>query len=161
MLQPVRSHGSGHVASFVVPHIRYFGLRPLTEPTVHSVPPWTAEQVVKAFEDKKLEFEPGARWAYSEWGYCLPCILMWTEVMSHYGYGWIVIPSPPKSQAPPGHFQLVHSGSINGYTSEILRFPTERTTVIVLANVDNAHTVGSTMGALVLGQTGSIPVRTQ
>jgi CubicO group peptidase (beta-lactamase class C family) len=234
------------------------GYGPSPEPTARSVPPWTAEQVFKAFEDKKLDFEPGARWAYSDWGYCLLGLviekvtgkpyeavlreqifaplgmndtgydhpesvlknraagyrlaegqlqnaayinmagpysagglystvndlykwdqtlyghailsqkslhLMWTEVMSHYGYGWMVIPSLPKSRAPPwavpGHFQLVHPGSINGFASEILRFPNERTTVIVLANLENAHTVGSTLGALVLGQAGSIPVRTQ
>jgi CubicO group peptidase (beta-lactamase class C family) len=82
--------------------------------------------------------------------------LMWTEVLAHYGYGWIVVPPLPESKSPPwavpGHFQIVAPGSINGFSAEILRFPNDRTTVIVLANLQDAHTVGSALGAIALGQ---------
>ncbi|HEY6454367.1 MAG TPA: serine hydrolase domain-containing protein [Steroidobacteraceae bacterium] len=80
--------------------------------------------------------------------------LMWTEVLAHYGYGWIVVGPLPASKTPPWavpeHLQIVHPGSIKGFTSEILRFPNERTTVIVLANLEDAHTVGSALGAVAL-----------
>jgi CubicO group peptidase (beta-lactamase class C family) len=222
---------------------------PASDPKIHVMPPWTAEQIAQAFRDKPLEFPPGTQWKYSDWGYCLLGLviekvtgksyetvlreqifaplgmndsgydhsevllknraagyrmaedrlrnaeyidmarpysagglystvedlykwdqalytgailsqkslgLMWTEVLSHYGYGWIVVGPLPESKAPPwavpGHFQVVHPGSINGFTSEILRFPNERTTVIVLENMEDAHTVGSALGALALGQ---------
>jgi CubicO group peptidase (beta-lactamase class C family) len=86
--------------------------------------------------------------------------LMWTEVTSNYGYGWMV--STPASPAPPPwalpkRFQVVHPGSIKGFTSEILRFPDEHVTVIVLANLEDAHIVGPELAALVFGDPFSLP----
>jgi CubicO group peptidase (beta-lactamase class C family) len=77
--------------------------------------------------------------------------VMWTEVMSNYGYGWMV--SRPESRSKPSwalpdRFQVVHPGSINGFTSEILRFPNEHVTVIVLANLQDAHVVGPDLAVL-------------
>jgi CubicO group peptidase (beta-lactamase class C family) len=79
--------------------------------------------------------------------------LMWTEVMSNYGYGWMVSTPESASQPPwalPDRFQIVHAGSINGFTAEILRFPNEHVTVIVLANLQDAHVVGPQLAAIVL-----------
>ena len=86
--------------------------------------------------------------------------LMWTEVMSNYGYGWMV--STPQSAvkppwALPNRFQVVHPGSINGFTSEILRFPDEHVTVIVLANLEDAHVVGPELAAMVFGDPFTLP----
>jgi CubicO group peptidase (beta-lactamase class C family) len=225
------------------------GYGPAPDPTAHSSPPWTTQQIFEAFQDRELEFQPGTKWKYSDWGYCLLGLviekvtgqsyesvlreqifaplgmndsgydhseialknrasgyrlaegtlqnaeyinmlgpyaagglystvedllkwdqalysnavlsqgalrLMWTEVMNHYGYGWIVVDALPKSKTPPwavpGHVQLVHPGSINGFTSELLRFPNEHATVIVLANLENAHPIGSALGVLALAE---------
>jgi CubicO group peptidase (beta-lactamase class C family) len=86
--------------------------------------------------------------------------LMWTEVMSNYGYGWMVSSPASPSKPPwalPKRFQMVHPGSINGFTSEILRFPDEHVTVIVLANLEDAHVVGPELAAMVFGDQFSLP----
>ena len=80
--------------------------------------------------------------------------LMWTEVASNYGYGWMVSTPASPSKPPwalPDRFQVVHPGSINGFTAEILRFPDEHVTVIVLANLEDAHVVGPELAAMILG----------
>ncbi|HKS55005.1 MAG TPA: serine hydrolase domain-containing protein [Steroidobacteraceae bacterium] len=85
--------------------------------------------------------------------------LMWTEVLSNYGYGWMVSTPESASKPPwalPNRFQVVHPGSINGFTSEILRFPNEHVTVIVLANLQDAHVVGPELAAMVLGDSYSL-----
>jgi len=63
---------------------------------------------------------------------------MFTPVLENYGYGWIVA-RPGDQVLPwmtPGHFELVHPGSINGFSAEILRFPDDRVSIIVLANLE-------------------------
>lgn len=86
--------------------------------------------------------------------------LMWAEVMSNYGYGWMVSTAEASSPPPwalPHRFQVVHPGSINGFTSEILRFPDEHLTVIVLSNLEDAHVVGPELAAMVFGDPFSLP----
>ena len=86
--------------------------------------------------------------------------LMWTEVASNYGYGWMVSTPASPSKPPwalPKRFQVVHPGSINGFTSEILRFPDERVTVIVLANLEDARVVGPELAAMILGDPFNLP----
>jgi len=89
--------------------------------------------------------------------------LMWTEVMSNYGYGWMVSrPTSPARQPPwvvPGHFQVLHPGSINGFSSEILRFPDDRVTVIVLANLEHANSIGPKLAAIVFGEDFRLPAQ--
>jgi CubicO group peptidase (beta-lactamase class C family) len=85
--------------------------------------------------------------------------LMWTQVKSNYGYGWMVSTPASASKPPwalPTRFQVVHPGSINGFTSEILRFPDEHVTVIVLANLEDAHVVGPELAAMVFGDPFSL-----
>jgi CubicO group peptidase (beta-lactamase class C family) len=217
-------------------------------------PPWTAAQIAASFRDRPLQFVPGTKWQYSDWGYCLlglviekvtgkpyatvvderifeplgmrdsgydrpelilkeraagyrweggvvnaayidmagpyaagglystaqdlykwdqalysdkvlprPALeLMWTEVISNYGFGWMVVrptasTSRPPPWAVPGHFQVVHPGNINGFSSEILRFPDDHTTVIVLANLEDAVSIGPELAARVFGQKFSLP----
>jgi CubicO group peptidase (beta-lactamase class C family) len=220
---------------------------------LRAIPPWTAQQIAARFRDQPLEFAPGTRWQYSDWGYCLLGLvieivtfrpyaqvlreqifeplemhdtgydraqtileqraagyrlvdgqlenaefinmagphsagalystaedlykwdqalytdrllprsalgLMWTEVMSNYGYGWMVSTPESASKPPwalPNRFQVVHPGSINGFTSEILRFPNEHVTVIVLANLEDAHVVGPELAAMVFGDPFRLP----
>jgi CubicO group peptidase (beta-lactamase class C family) len=229
------------------------GYGDVPDPKTRTIPPWTAQQIAAQFRDKPLEFAPGARWQYSDWGYCLlglviesvtdkpyaqvlreqifeplemhdtgydqaqtileqraagyrlvggqlenaeyidmagpysagalystaedlykwdqalytdvvlprsALALMWTEVLSNYGYGWMVSTPASATKPPwalPKRFQAVHPGSINGFTSEILRFPDEHVTVIVLANLEDAHVVGPELAAMVLGDPFSLP----
>lgn len=229
------------------------GYGEMPDPKTHSIPPWTANQIAAQFRDTSLEFAPGTRWKYSDWGYCLLGLviesvtgksyaqvlreqifeplamhdtgydqaqmileqraagyrlvdgqlenaeyinmagpysagalystandlykwdqalysdailprsalrLMWTEVTDNYGYGWMVSTPAAASKPPwalPNRFQVVHPGSINGFTSEILRFPDEHVTVIVLANLEDAHIVGPDLAAMVLGDPFSLP----
>lgn len=86
--------------------------------------------------------------------------LMWTEVKDNYGYGWMVSTPAALSKPPwalPKRFQVVHPGSITGFTSEILRFPDEHVTVIVLANLEDSHVVGPELAAIVFGDLFSLP----
>jgi CubicO group peptidase (beta-lactamase class C family) len=64
---------------------------------------------------------------------------MFTPVLENYGYGWMIA-RPGDKVLPwmiPGHLELVHPGSINGFSAEMLRFPDDHVTIIVLANVEN------------------------
>ncbi len=207
------------------------------KPETHAgeFPPWSEAEITSWFADRPLEFEPGSRWKYSDWGYSLlgfviekvtgksyeevlqqqiftplrmrdsgydhpravmkrraagyrldgermlnaeytpmtapysagglystaedlyrwdqalygeavlpeaARTLMFTSVLGDYGYGWgIYQPRGETRRAPPwavpGHLTLVHPGSINGFSAEILRFPDDRATIIVLANIEN------------------------
>jgi CubicO group peptidase (beta-lactamase class C family) len=83
--------------------------------------------------------------------------LMWTDALRGYGYGWMVSrPSATSSRsspwALPGRFELLHPGSINGFSAEILRFPDDRATVIVLSNVEDMPPLGPALAAIVFGQ---------
>jgi CubicO group peptidase (beta-lactamase class C family) len=245
-LSQLLSHTSG---------IPGYGDKP--DPKSRSIPPWTAAQIAASFHDKPLEFPPGTKWKYSDWGYVLLGMviekvttkpyatvlqerifdplgmkdsgydlsenivmqraagyrlkdkrlvnadyidmrgpfsagalystvgdlykwdqalytekilpraalnLMWTEVISNYGYGWMVSkPSPTAGRLPPwvvpGHFQVVHPGSINGFSSEICRFPDDHTTVIVLANLEDAVPIGPELAAKVFHQNFALPAR--
>ncbi|HEY4338501.1 MAG TPA: serine hydrolase domain-containing protein [Steroidobacteraceae bacterium] len=224
------------------------------QPASSSAPPWTADEIAATFRDRPLDFAPGTKWQYSDWGYCLLGLviekvtgkpyatvlrerifgplgmndsgydrsdvilkqraagyrlegdrllnaaytdmagpyaagglystaddlykwdqalysnavlpqraleLMWTEVISNYGYGWMVSrPTSTSAQPPwvlPGRFQVVHPGNIAGFSTEILRFPDDHVTVIVLANLENANTIGPVLAAMVFGEKFSLP----
>lgn len=47
------------------------GYGEMPDPQTHTIPPWTANQIATQFRDKPLDFAPGTRWQYSDWGYCL------------------------------------------------------------------------------------------
>jgi CubicO group peptidase (beta-lactamase class C family) len=59
-LSHLLSHTSG---------IAGYGDKP--DPKSHSIPPWTAAQIAVSFRDRPLEFAPGTKWKYSDWGYVL------------------------------------------------------------------------------------------
>lgn len=63
-------------------------------------------------------------------------------------------------EAALGITQTVSGGpsrSIKGFTSEILRSPNEHLTVIVLANLEDAHVVGPDLAAMVFGDPFRLP----
>lgn len=77
---------------------------------------------------------------------------MFTPYLQGYGYGWRV-------GEALGRRKFDHSGSNDGYSSYILRFPDERVTVIVLGNGDrmSAGRTGSNLAAIVFGADVALP----
>ena len=77
---------------------------------------------------------------------------MFTANQGDYGYGWQV-------GERFGRRKLDHSGSYNGYSAYILRFPDERLTVIVLSNSDRASAGGTgvALAAIALGEDYKTP----
>jgi CubicO group peptidase (beta-lactamase class C family) len=78
--------------------------------------------------------------------------LMWTPVLNQYGYGWAVRHGKPGSTS--NRFEMAHAGAINGFTSVIRRFASDRVTVIVLANLASIRSddIGSALSSIVLGE---------
>ena len=77
---------------------------------------------------------------------------MFTANQGGYGYGWQV-------RERFGRRTLDHSGSFNGFSAYILRFPDERATVIVLSNSDRASAgrTGTNLAAILLGEEYKLP----
>lgn len=78
---------------------------------------------------------------------------IFTPYKNDYAYGWRI---GKKFEKPIIH----HSGSINGYSSYIMRFPAERATIIILSNSDetSATKVANDLAAIVFGETYKLPV---
>ena len=77
---------------------------------------------------------------------------MFTPARNGYGFGWRI-------GERFGRREMDHSGSDNGFSTYIVRFPDERLTAIVLSNSDRASAgkVGNAMAGLALGQTVATP----
>jgi CubicO group peptidase (beta-lactamase class C family) len=77
---------------------------------------------------------------------------MFTPFLNNYGYGWRVGQSH-------GHAQVNHSGSSQGFSSFIMRFPDDRLTIIVLSNSDeaNAGRTGQALAAIYFGAPYELP----
>lgn len=60
---------------------------------------------------------------------------MFTPVLNRYGYGWKIIDDN-------GNLRYSHPGECDGARTVILRYPNERVTVIVLANMHDANADG-------------------
>jgi hypothetical protein len=56
-----------------------------------------------------------------------------------------------------GWLQICHSGEINDFVSEFLRFPNERLAAIVLANTEIEATIGPFLAVIVLGDKFNLP----
>lgn len=61
---------------------------------------------------------------------------MFTPGLDHYGYGWAILDKPRK--------MITHSGGINGFVSNIARFPDDDVCIIVLGNSEDAESVNIT-----------------
>lgn len=77
---------------------------------------------------------------------------MFTAGKGDYGYAWFI----GQRHGRPIQF---HSGSDNGFSTNIARFPDDRLTVVVLSNSDraNAGRVSSDLAAIALGAPYKIP----
>jgi CubicO group peptidase (beta-lactamase class C family) len=69
-----------------------------------------------------------------------------------YAYGWMI-------NSYAGHKEIHHSGGVNGFTTDILRFPDDDACVIVLNNSMTAYTgvVSRSMADYLFGQTVEMP----
>lgn len=77
---------------------------------------------------------------------------MFTPNKNDYGYGWFI----RQIHGRPAQY---HSGSDNGFSTYIVRFPADRMTVVVLSNSDrtNAGRVGNDLAAIALGAPYKLP----
>ncbi len=78
---------------------------------------------------------------------------MFTPAKNNYGFGWRI-------GERFGRREMDHSGSDNGFSTYIIRFPADRLTAIVLSNSDRASAskVGNAMAAIAFGQPTPLPV---
>jgi CubicO group peptidase (beta-lactamase class C family) len=77
---------------------------------------------------------------------------MFTPVAGPYGYGWFVTRQLNRRL-------IWHGGGTPGFSANLLRFPDERVTVIVLSNLENAQVLraGADLAAIVFGEKYEIP----
>ena len=81
---------------------------------------------------------------------------MFTPVKNEYAYGWSV-------PGRPGRKGMGHGGGINGFATNILRFPDDKVCVIVLCNMlpVNPGRVANDLAAITFGEPYKLPkVRT-
>jgi len=57
---------------------------------------------------------------------------MWAAEHGEYGYGWQLLPPSPKTL---NRRLVFHAGGIPGFSTDLLRYPDEDVTVIILANL--------------------------
>lgn len=78
--------------------------------------------------------------------------VLFTPVKNNYAYGWGV-------REQFGRTMIGHGGGINGFSSFIARYPQDRTTVIVLSNVEqgNAGQVARDLAAILFGAPYELP----
>ena len=77
---------------------------------------------------------------------------MYTPAKNHYAYGWMVT-------TVKGRKEIEHGGGINGFVTEILRYPDQKLCVVVLCNVlpMNPGRVARELAAIALGEPYEMP----
>jgi CubicO group peptidase (beta-lactamase class C family) len=77
---------------------------------------------------------------------------MYTPLKNDYAYGWVVTTTK-------GRKAIQHGGGINGFSTEILRYPDQKLCVVVLCNVvpTNPGRVAHDLAALALGEPYELP----
>jgi CubicO group peptidase (beta-lactamase class C family) len=77
---------------------------------------------------------------------------MFTPVKNDYAYGWAV-------RTRSGRKEVGHGGGINGFATEILRYPDQRVCVVVLCNVlpSNPGRVAHDLAAITFGEPYKLP----
>lgn len=70
---------------------------------------------------------------------------MFSPGLNRYGFGWKIVDDN-------GHLRIGHPGEMDGCRTVILRYPADRTTVIVLANMHSANSdaIGAYLARIVL-----------
>ncbi|GAC1475338.1 MAG: serine hydrolase domain-containing protein [Isosphaeraceae bacterium] len=82
--------------------------------------------------------------------------MMFTPFKENYGYGWLIT-------REFGRAMLSHQGGINGFVTDIRRFPDEKLCVIVMSNFEVApvESIAHDLSAIALGEPISAPVHRQ
>lgn len=82
---------------------------------------------------------------------------MWTADKGDYGYGWQVLAPSPRTF---GRALLLHAGGVNGFATDLLRYPHERVSIILLANLETApmEKLSRDVSAIVFGEAYEMPV---
>jgi CubicO group peptidase (beta-lactamase class C family) len=77
---------------------------------------------------------------------------LFTPVKGNYAYGWSV-------RDQKGRKEVGHGGGINGFATQIVRFPSEKVCVVVLCNVlpSNPGKVAQDLSSIVFGESYKIP----
>ena len=75
-----------------------------------------------------------------------------TPFKGNYGYGWSIDKKFDRKQ-------VSHGGNINGFASDLIRFPDDKITVVVLSNVQSAPAgrIGGDLSAIIFGADYKIP----
>ena len=75
-----------------------------------------------------------------------------TPFKGNYGYGWSIDKKFERKQ-------ISHGGNINGFASDLIRFPDDKITVVVLSNVQSAPAgrIGGDLSAIVFGADSKFP----
>src|SRR5690606_32226259 len=76
---------------------------------------------------------------------------MFTPGPGDYGYGWAILDKPRRIHT--------HSGGINGFSTNIARFPDDDVFIVVLGNAESAQSVEITrkLAAILFGDDYTIP----
>ncbi len=83
---------------------------------------------------------------------------MWSPELGEYGYGWQLLPPSPQTL---NRKLVFHAGGFPGYSTDLLRYPDDSVTVIILANLHPVALadVSRDLSAIVLGESYSVPPR--
>ena len=75
------------------------------------------------------------------------CAKMYTPLKNNYAYGWVVATAK-------GRKEIHHGGGINGFATEILRYPEQQMCVVVLSNVlpVNPGRIAHDLAAIAFGE---------
>lgn len=81
---------------------------------------------------------------------------VFTPSLGGYGYGWFIDRSFERAR-------LSHTGSFPGYSTDIIKFPDDKITIVVFSNLDRARMsrIRRDLSAIVLGQPYDLPVQGQ
>lgn len=81
---------------------------------------------------------------------------MWTADKGEYGYGWQVLAPSAQTFGRP---LLLHAGGVNGFATDLLRYPNERVSIILLANLETApmRKLTRDLSAIVFGASYETP----
>jgi hypothetical protein len=81
---------------------------------------------------------------------------MFTPAKGNYAYGWFI-------DQQFGRQRIHHGGGINGFTTQLVRYPDDQVCVVVLSNTESrfAGEVARDLAALYFGETYAIPEERQ
>lgn len=84
--------------------------------------------------------------------------LMYKPFLDNYAYGWTVRPAPFKVNDQPVQ-TIAHGGGINGFSTVIVRYPTEKNLIVILDNTGspNLNRLANTLARITYNQPYELP----